>query len=74
MNRKTIIYLIAHIIGCLSGMFTAILGFAEMFGATLTNIGQIPFHIALAMFFSGIFTFITLFMNGLDHETWEKLK
>jgi hypothetical protein len=55
-------------------MLTAILGFAEMFGATLTNIGQIPFHIALAIFLSGIFTFQAVFVHGMDYKTWEKLK
>jgi len=74
MNKKTILYLIAHIILCLSGLFAGVFGFAEMFGDVFTEIGQLPVHMAIPVFLSGIFTFTVVFQHGLDYETWEGLK
>jgi len=74
MNRKTILHLIAYIILCLSGFFTGILGLAEIFGNIFVENVQLPIHLAIASFISGMFSFIVGFTRGIDHETWEKLK
>jgi len=74
MNRKTKVHLILHILICISGMLTAIFGFAEIFGNMFIENVELPLHIAIVVFISGMFTFIVAFTHGLDYKTWERLK
>lgn len=74
MKRKIVLLLIAHILLCVAGMGVAGFGFLELMdkGIALSDeVARIP--MAISMILSGIFTFVSVFTNGVDNNYWKSL-
>jgi hypothetical protein len=72
MKKKTVIKLIGYIVLYLFSLITSICGFAELFkeGIILNEVvSRIP--VSIALFVTGLFTFVTVFMHAIDHKTWQ---